>query len=77
MPCQKICKGPVAGVRLPDGDVHWFAKLRKGRHRRAIEQLLTHPEDEVPDVLADRDVAKRRGRLKPAKPGWGPPGAAL
>jgi hypothetical protein len=67
----------VAGVVLPDGQVHWFAKLRKGRHRRALATLLQDPTAPLPEVLADREVPKRRGRLKAPKAGWGRSGPAL
>lgn len=71
VPCQDICKGPVAGLERPDGDLRWFARLRKGRRRRAVASLVRDPGQPVPEVLADREVPKRRGRLKPPKPGWG------
>jgi hypothetical protein len=70
VPCQDICKGPVAGVEL-DGEVHWFAKVRKGRHRRALRAVIEGPATPLPEPLAGREVARRRGRLKRPKPGWG------
>jgi hypothetical protein len=62
VPCQDICKGPVAGVEV-GGRVEWFKRVRKGRHRRALV-ALAHGGAEVPAVLQDRWVPKRGGKVK-------------
>lgn len=59
--CQKICKGPVLGLRV-GGTVQWFGKVRGGRIRRA---LLTFLETGVlPRELSERVQTKRRGKLR-------------
>jgi hypothetical protein len=62
VPCQDICKGPVAGVEV-GGRVEWFKRLRKGRHRRAIVALAQGGPG-VPEALQDRWVPKRGGKVK-------------
>jgi hypothetical protein len=64
VPCQDICKGPVAGVEL-EGRWHWFAKLRTKRRRRALAETACHGR--IDDALAEREVRKRRGTLRHPK----------
>jgi len=59
--CQKICKGPVVGTAV-DGELQWFAKVRKKRDRDALRALLE--TGSLPDELADRRVKKRAGKLR-------------
>ena len=37
--CQKICKGPVAGLEV-DGRLEWFRSLRKAKARKALGRLV-------------------------------------
>jgi hypothetical protein len=68
--CQKICKGPVAGVEV-GGRLEWFKRLRGPKSRRALLRLV-HLGAPLPDRLRKRRVAKRSGRLRGrARPGPG------
>ncbi|MBW2462482.1 MAG: (2Fe-2S) ferredoxin domain-containing protein [Deltaproteobacteria bacterium] len=59
--CQKICKGPVAGVEV-GGTLRWFRKLDPRTDlvdlRRAIEDGC------LPKKLAKKQVEKRTGKLR-------------
>jgi len=57
--CQKVCKGPVAGLEV-NGRVEWFGRLRKGQARRALV-ALARDGGPIPDRLADRRSRKRSG----------------
>jgi hypothetical protein len=63
VPCQDICKGPVAGT-VVDGEVEWFKRVRKPSQRRALVGLARDGGHWIPDELASRWVRKRRGKLK-------------
>jgi hypothetical protein len=65
VPCQDICKGPVAGVEV-GGRIEWFKRLRKRRHRRALVDLARGGR-EVPEPLRERWVPKRGGRVPRGK----------
>jgi len=60
--CQKVCKGPVAGVAV-DGSVEWFARIRKPKARRAVV-ALARDGGPVPPRLEQRRAAKRSGQLR-------------
>lgn len=66
--CQKICKGPVAGVAV-DGRLEWFKRLRGPKSQRALVRLA-RGGGPLPGRLRKRRVAKRSGRLRG---GAGPP----
>src|SRR5688500_8003030 len=61
--CQDICKGPVAGVEV-GGRIEWFKRIRRHRHQEALVDLAADGALEVPDVLRDRWVPKRGGKVK-------------
>ena len=61
--CQDLCEGPVAGV-VVDGEVEWFEKLRRARHRDAVVALAVGAERKVPADLRDRWARKHRGKVK-------------
>ena len=59
--CQKICKGPVVGVRI-DGSWEWFARVDTGKAVEALGDLVA--EGRLRKRLAKRHVRKRSGRLR-------------
>lgn len=62
--CQKICKGPVAGLEV-EGRIEWFRSLRKPKARRALGRLVAAGGDgPLPERLARRRVSKRSGLLR-------------
>jgi hypothetical protein len=61
--CQKVCKGPVAGVQV-DGHLEWFGRLRKGKHRKAMAKLVRSRARRIPEELAARRDRKRRDLLR-------------
>ena len=63
--CQKICKGPVAGLEV-DGRIEWFSKLGKKSTQRGLVQLLS--EGKLKGKLKDRISKKRRGKFRGALP---------
>lgn len=60
--CQKICKGPVAGLEV-EGRLEWFKRLRGAKSQRALLRLVGRGGP-VPRRLGQRRVAKRSGRLR-------------
>lgn len=64
VPCQDVCKGPVGGCTI-DGEVRWFAKLRKPKQQAAL--LRAFADGAVPDRLAKREQRKRRGQVRGAR----------
>ena len=59
--CQKICKGPVIGLRV-DGRVEWFKSVRSKKLRGALAKLIT---DGTRDKrLFERRVKKRSGKFR-------------
>ena len=59
--CQKICKGPVAGLEI-DGQLEWFRKIGSAKSRQSLIRLLT--TGEMKDRLSQRIASKRRGKLR-------------
>lgn len=59
--CQKICKGPVAGLEL-DGQLEWFAKLNDEGSQGALVRLLE--AGELKKRLKALVVKKRRAKLR-------------
>lgn len=64
--CQKICKGPVAGVEV-DGRLEWFKRLRGPKSQRALLRLVRRGGP-LPGRLRKRRVPKRSGRLRSRPP---------
>ncbi|CAN5786671.1 hypothetical protein BH24ACT3_BH24ACT3_14440 [soil metagenome] len=60
MRCQKICKGPVVGVRL-DGRQEWFARVDKAKVRRRLRQTVAEGRP-LSGGLRDRRSRKRSGK---------------
>ena len=63
--CQKICKGPVAGVHV-DGRLEWFRRLDTGKSRKWLVEFLT--QELMHKKLKKRRVKKRSGRLRTIAP---------
>jgi hypothetical protein len=63
VPCQDICKGPVAGT-VVDGEVEWFKRVRKPGQRRALVALIREGGRPIPDELRSRWVPKRSGKIR-------------
>ena len=59
--CQKICKGPVAGLEV-DGQLEWFSKLGKESAQENFAHLLS--EGQLKEKLKDRIAKKRRGKFR-------------
>jgi hypothetical protein len=59
--CQKICKGPVAGVEVA-GKLEWFSDLRKDKARRKLVTLIE--EGKLARSLQKRWVKKRSGKKR-------------
>jgi hypothetical protein len=59
--CQKICKGPVAGVEVA-GKLEWFADVRKEKVRRKLVTLIE--EGKLARSLQKRWVKKRSGKKR-------------
>jgi hypothetical protein len=63
--CQKICKGPVAGVYV-DGRLEWFRRLESKKSRKRLVELLA--KEHMHKKLKKRRVKKRSGRLRMKAP---------
>lgn len=59
--CQKVCKGPVVGVRV-DGTLHWLRDLAGGDLRDDLLRLVG--EGAWSKALAKRRVKKRKDKLR-------------
>ena len=61
--CQKVCEGPVAGLRL-DGRMEWFERMDGGKPLKAMaELLLQKPPTKLPKPLKKRRSRERSGCL--------------
>lgn len=60
--CQKICKGPVAGVQV-SGTLEWFRRLDSEKARRQLVALV-RDADEPRKALKKRLVRKHSGHLR-------------
>jgi hypothetical protein len=60
--CQKVCEGPVLGVRV-GGRIEWFERIRGEKSRRAGLRLVT-TGGPLPERLARRRSRKRSGQLR-------------
>lgn len=58
--CQKVCKGPVVGIRV-DGTLEWFRKV-KNKDVKALRKIAKGKR--VPTSLAERRSKKRSGKLR-------------
>jgi (2Fe-2S) ferredoxin len=63
--CQKICKGPVAGIYV-DGRLEWFRRLDSKKARKRLVELLT--QEQMHKKLKKLRVKKRSGRLRTKAP---------
>ena len=61
VPCQKVCRGPVVGVRVA-GEWQWFERMNSAKALRALSQLLE--EGCVPQPLRKRQNRRRSGRRR-------------
>ena len=59
--CQKVCKGPVVGVRV-DGEWLWFERMNSRKALEALAALVA--EGRLAKPLARRRDRKRTGRLR-------------
>ncbi len=61
--CQKICKGPVAGVEV-NGQMEWFARVDEAKPMVALLRVAqSHPKrKQLPRSLERRRVTRRSGR---------------
>ena len=58
--CQRICKGPVVGLKL-GGTWEWFRRLDTAKALTALDLLL---DGEMTPRMKGRRVKKRRGKLR-------------
>ncbi len=62
--CQKICSGPVVGVRR-DGTISWFRRVDSKQLRKALRSWIAGPDDERPPKKLRRLlVPARAGRIR-------------
>ena len=61
VPCQKVCKGPVAGTEI-NGRLQWFKALKSAKHVRAL--LKAAATGKAPKKLWERRKKKRAGKLR-------------
>jgi hypothetical protein len=59
--CQKVCKGPVAGLKV-DGRMEWFARVDRAKPMVALARTLEHGKPKLPKALEARRVARRSGQ---------------
>jgi hypothetical protein len=64
LPCQGLCHGPIAGVRV-GARVHWYEKVRTGKVRKQLAGALR--AGERPKGLRDLEVGSRRDVIKGAR----------
>lgn len=60
--CQKICRGPVVGVRI-DGRWEWFEKMGSRKAVDALAELVER--NTLRKRLDKRRSRKRSGRVRP------------
>ena len=59
--CQKVCKGPVAGL-VVNGRMEWFARLDERKRWKALARLLrADRRRELPTALEKCWLPKRSG----------------
>jgi hypothetical protein len=59
--CQKICKGPVAGLKM-SGEVHWYGRLSKVKVQADFVSLARGGKPS--ERLKKRHFKKRDGKLR-------------
>jgi hypothetical protein len=59
--CQKICKGPVAGLEI-NGQIEWFSKLNDEKSLRQLGLLLQ--SGELKKRLKGRISLKRSSKIR-------------
>ncbi|MEM1023049.1 MAG: hypothetical protein AAGD10_09795 [Myxococcota bacterium] len=59
--CQKICKGPVVGVKL-GGQVEWFKEVDSPKSLHALARMVS--KGVLVKPLEKRRVPKRSGALR-------------
>ncbi len=59
--CQKICSGPVVGLRVT-GKWEWFTKVRRARDYAAIIKSLS--KGKITKKLSERREKKRSGKRR-------------
>ena len=59
--CQKVCKGPLVGVRV-DGRWEWFERMSSKKATGALVELLERGELRKP--LRNRWRKRRSGRVR-------------
>ena len=59
--CQKICDGPVCGLRI-GGELVWLEEVDSSKRRAALLQSLG--AEQLPAALKKRRVKKRQGKLR-------------
>jgi (2Fe-2S) ferredoxin len=66
-PCQGLCHGPIAGVRV-DGRVHWYERVRTGKVRKQLIASVSEGRRRkalrVHEVRSRRDVVKHGKRAR-------------
>jgi hypothetical protein len=60
--CQKICKGPVAGIEV-DGRMEWFARVDRAKPMVALLKVAVNERKKLPRALEHRRIARRSGWL--------------
>lgn len=59
--CQKICKGPVVGLRAR-GQTEWFSRVDRAKPMVALLRAAEHGAKKVPAPLENRRVRGRSGQ---------------
>ncbi len=59
--CQKVCKGPVVGLRV-DGELLWFREVASEKSRQALSRLVL--DGTLAKPLRKRRSARRSGKLR-------------
>jgi hypothetical protein len=59
--CQKICKGPVVGLKVR-GRTEWFSKVDRAKPMVALLRAAERGAKKLPPPLDDRRVRERSGR---------------
>jgi hypothetical protein len=59
--CQKICKGPVVGLRTR-GQTEWFSRVDRAKPMVALLNAAERGAKKVPQPLEDRRIQRRSGQ---------------
>jgi hypothetical protein len=63
VPCQGLCDGPIAAVKVK-GEWRWYDRARGGAVRRALVEAARRGK--AGKVLRGREITKRRGAVRGA-----------